>query len=388
MRERTALSSFENGFGSGGETMHPYGDYLVALNKLSKDQYLPVGPDLPESQELIDISGEKMRMLSGFPTPPEPHDAVFIAASVLKGKVKQVFDLADNAVKPGEESVVRTGPNAVTVNMTMIRSAYTPETIEVLQEHAKNSAPLRFERRRNALLALAAAQAIDLDVVRSIRDGDVEARRLAVVTLTGAALQVQRRCRLLQPEAHLANLARKLRSPWRAIRCLRHDLHGVLAGLRRAEHRPRLAQRLSLPQLRQPLRKVTRQRIERHRQCPAPPGRPQPCIHLIQPPIRPKMACHANQPLAELAEEMAVDRAAAAVAMSAGRLAAGLVEENEVEVAVIIGLATAKFAKRQDNRLARVALPVGVAIPELAGDIAGKLLVAGPANRGRAELTD
>ena len=62
----------------GGETMHPYGDYLLALNKLSKDQYLPVGPDMPENQELIDISGEKMKMLASFPTPPEPHDAVFM----------------------------------------------------------------------------------------------------------------------------------------------------------------------------------------------------------------------------------------------------------------------------------------------------------------------
>ena len=116
---------------AGGETMKPHGDFLLALNKLSKDQYLPVGPDMPEAQELIDISGEKMQMLSAFPTPPEPHDAVFMAASLLKGKVKQVFDVDANAVKAGAESVVRTGPGAMTVNMTMTRSAYTPETIVV-----------------------------------------------------------------------------------------------------------------------------------------------------------------------------------------------------------------------------------------------------------------
>jgi nitrous-oxide reductase len=115
----------------GGETMKPYGDYLLALNKLSKDQYFAVGPDLPENQELIDISGEKMVMLSAFPTPPEPHDAVFIATSVLNPKVKQVYDVSPQAVQPGKESVVRTGPDSVTVNMTMIRSAYTPEHIEV-----------------------------------------------------------------------------------------------------------------------------------------------------------------------------------------------------------------------------------------------------------------
>ncbi len=115
----------------GGETMHPYGDYLIALNKLSKDQFLPVGPDMPEAQELIDISGEKMKMLASFPTPPEPHDAVFIEAKILAPKVKQVLEPGADAVAAGQESVVRTGPHAVTVNMTMIRSAYTPDHFEV-----------------------------------------------------------------------------------------------------------------------------------------------------------------------------------------------------------------------------------------------------------------
>ncbi len=115
----------------GGDSMKPYGDYLLALNKLSKDQYIPVGPDLPENQEIIDISGEKMKMLASFPTPPEPHDATFIAAAALKPVVKQVFTPTDDAVPAGQESVVRTAPHAVAVNMTLIRSAYTPETFEV-----------------------------------------------------------------------------------------------------------------------------------------------------------------------------------------------------------------------------------------------------------------
>jgi nitrous-oxide reductase len=115
----------------GGETMKPAGDYLLALNKLSKDQYLPVGPDMPENQELIDISGDTMRMLSSFPTPPEPHDAVFISAEVLAKQVKQVYEPSPTAVAAGSESVIRTGPNTVTVNMTLIRSAFTPDSFEV-----------------------------------------------------------------------------------------------------------------------------------------------------------------------------------------------------------------------------------------------------------------
>jgi nitrous-oxide reductase len=115
----------------GGESTKPYGDYLLALNKLSKDQYIPVGPDMPEAQELIDISGEKMRMLSSFPTPPEPHDAVFMPVDLLAPKVKQVYEPAADAVTAGAESVVRTGPDSVTVNMSMIRSAFTPDHFEV-----------------------------------------------------------------------------------------------------------------------------------------------------------------------------------------------------------------------------------------------------------------
>jgi nitrous-oxide reductase len=116
---------------AGGASMHPYGDYLIALNKLSKDQYLPMGPDLPENQELIDISGDKMKMLASFATPPEPHDAEFIRADVLAPLVKQVFTPGPDAISAGQESVVRTGPHAVTVNMTMIRSAFTPDHFEV-----------------------------------------------------------------------------------------------------------------------------------------------------------------------------------------------------------------------------------------------------------------
>jgi nitrous-oxide reductase len=115
----------------GGDSMKPAGDYLLALNKLSKDQYLPVGPDLPENQEIIDISGEKMRMLAAFPTPPEPHDATFIAESALRPLVKQVYEQKPEAVKPGQERVVRTGENSVAIDMTLIRSAYTPENVEV-----------------------------------------------------------------------------------------------------------------------------------------------------------------------------------------------------------------------------------------------------------------
>lgn len=106
------------------ETMNPTGEYVLALNKLSKDQFFPVGPSMPENQELFDISGGKLRMLSSFPSEPEPHDAVFMLTKDLAPKVIQVVEKAANAVEPGESSFERIGPREVNVRLTAIRSKF------------------------------------------------------------------------------------------------------------------------------------------------------------------------------------------------------------------------------------------------------------------------
>lgn len=67
----------------GGFTKSPAGNYLVALNKLSKGRFLDSGPDLPENNQLIDISGEKMKMVYEVPADPEPHAGVFIPMEKL-----------------------------------------------------------------------------------------------------------------------------------------------------------------------------------------------------------------------------------------------------------------------------------------------------------------
>ena len=115
---------------AGADTSHPSGDWLISLNKLSKGMFLPVGPAMPESQELIDISGEKMRVVAAFPSLPEPHDAVFIHRKVLENIVVQTHQLEPAAVKMGEEKVVRNG-SKVEVFMTCIRSKFVPENFEV-----------------------------------------------------------------------------------------------------------------------------------------------------------------------------------------------------------------------------------------------------------------
>jgi nitrous-oxide reductase len=118
----------------GGDGMQPAGKYLVALNKITKDRYLPTGPELAQAAQLIDISGEKMRLLLDFPTMGEPHYAQGIAASVLKDKQVQIFALQDNknpyaALGEDKAKVERKGKE-VHVYMTAIRSHFNPDNIE------------------------------------------------------------------------------------------------------------------------------------------------------------------------------------------------------------------------------------------------------------------
>lgn len=118
----------------GSGSKQPWGKYLLAMNKITKDRYLPVGPELPQAAQLIDISGDKMELLLDFPTVGEPHYAVGVEASLIKDKVKKIYPLEENkhpyAAKSEKEArVVREG-NVVHVYGTAIRSHFMPDNIE------------------------------------------------------------------------------------------------------------------------------------------------------------------------------------------------------------------------------------------------------------------
>ncbi|MCO5231898.1 MAG: Sec-dependent nitrous-oxide reductase [Chitinophagales bacterium] len=119
---------------AGGDTKKPFGKYLVAWNKITKDRYLPTGPELTQSAQLFDISGEKMQLLLDFPTIGEPHYAQIIPASLIKDKQKRIYDINKNShkyVAKGEDKtkIVREG-NKVHVYMTLVRTHITPDNIE------------------------------------------------------------------------------------------------------------------------------------------------------------------------------------------------------------------------------------------------------------------
>lgn len=118
----------------GGPTKKPHGKYVIAYNKITKDRYLPTGPELTQSAQLYDISGEKMKLLLDFPTIGEPHYAEALPAELIMKNSQKIFRIEENQnpyVTMGEKNarVERKG-NEIHVYMTSIRSHFVPDNIE------------------------------------------------------------------------------------------------------------------------------------------------------------------------------------------------------------------------------------------------------------------
>ena len=118
----------------GGNSAKPFGKYVVAMNKITKDRYLPTGPEMEHSAQIYDISGDKMELIYDFPTHGEPHYAAGCPAELLAPKSKKIYRLSENKHKyavltPDKARVERDG-NEVHVYMSTIRSHFTPDNIE------------------------------------------------------------------------------------------------------------------------------------------------------------------------------------------------------------------------------------------------------------------
>lgn len=125
----------------GGNSQKPFGKYLVAMNKITKDRYLPTGPELCQSAQLYDITGDKMVLLSDFPTIGEPHYAAGCPADLIKPNQKKIYELEENmhpyACKSEKDARVERNGNEVHIYMTMIRSHFAPDNIEGVKQGDK-----------------------------------------------------------------------------------------------------------------------------------------------------------------------------------------------------------------------------------------------------------
>lgn len=116
----------------GSDTREPYGDWLVAMNKHAVGRHLKTGPGIPETSQLIDISGDKMRMIKEAFTDKEPHFAQVIRADKLNPI--EVYPRAESthpeAVWDLDAAEVTRDGNEVTARMIVIRSRFVPDVVE------------------------------------------------------------------------------------------------------------------------------------------------------------------------------------------------------------------------------------------------------------------
>lgn len=121
----------------GSNTVKPRGRYLVALNKWTVDRHPGEGPLHPQNMQLIDLTGEKMRVIAEAPIIGEPHNSQIIETDQIAGWRVYPPGTSPATMQPdpeatvqGEERVERRA-DGVHARMVVIRSHYKPDIIKV-----------------------------------------------------------------------------------------------------------------------------------------------------------------------------------------------------------------------------------------------------------------
>jgi nitrous-oxide reductase len=119
-----------HGYASMGETREADGKFFNSGNKFSKDRFLPVGPLHSETEQLIDITGDKMVIVSDHTAYPEPHDAIIVRRDIVK--TRQIYNMDDfpNKVTADNAGIERKG-NKVHVRLMSQAPAFSMPVIKV-----------------------------------------------------------------------------------------------------------------------------------------------------------------------------------------------------------------------------------------------------------------
>ncbi len=112
------------------ETREADGKWLVSLNKFSKDRFINVGPLKPECEQLIDISGDKLKLVHDGSAYIEPHDCIIVRRDIIEPKVKDRYNMFEHPLAVTKSGVERKG-NDVIVRLTANAPVYGLSEVRV-----------------------------------------------------------------------------------------------------------------------------------------------------------------------------------------------------------------------------------------------------------------
>ncbi len=142
-------------------TAEPAGDWLISLNKLSKDRFLPVGPVFPENDQLIYIGDDEagMQLVKDTPAYPEPHDATIVHKSKLDPQgVYDPEDLELDAVDMDDLDVQRVDDDRVEIKLVSRRNDFGLDDVTVKEGDTVEITITNIEGTEDILHSLAIPQ--------------------------------------------------------------------------------------------------------------------------------------------------------------------------------------------------------------------------------------
>jgi nitrous-oxide reductase len=109
----------------GGDTAAPYGQYLVMINKFSKNTFVPHGPLHAENHELYNISEIPGGLIDQMPLGPETHGAQALPVALLEPLIISSYALSTEREDPRVEYDYTN--QQVNVYMNVVRSSFYPD---------------------------------------------------------------------------------------------------------------------------------------------------------------------------------------------------------------------------------------------------------------------